>query len=727
MTEDGFGRLAVTVHAILTCMHAEKANFRSNLSLFLIVFLPVVLLVAVLGTWYVHEKKNFVLERYQVEARHHVEGQVNRVQRFYRQGVAVLLALSHDKAIHPALAGKVNARKEIAGSFNDIMGISEIYDQIRLLDSAGQEVVRVDRTGDRLRVVPFSQLQNKRARYYMRQALALPAGAVYVSPFDLNMEHGKVQRPFKSVIRFATSVVDGNGVKRGVLIINMLGISIMQRELSETVLEGEHLLINAGSTYWFDRHMDKLHMLKDKAAIVHVHDLHGLLEGIPNKGRGQIRATEGQLTFESIEPISLDKMTQPLILTQWKIVSFVPVAALAAASGRYIPQILAICVVVILLLGLVIGLWSQRYALKRMAMQVLRHSEARLKLAERDMDMGYWDWDMLSDTVTWSDGFTRIFGFSGTHVTPSFDTVASCTHPDDRESLNTAIVEAIHSDARQETEFRITRDGKERYIHVGGQVIFTDGTKPARMFGTVQDITKLKQAEQQHETLLKTNHLLAQGLIKARENERSMLARALHDDIGQRLTAVQMHVSVVTDQCASRDYDAAKNGLRIIGDLAGGLIESVRNQLKLLRPPQLDELGLKAALGFLCKRWKESSRVDCRLYVSDAVDALGDDVRLNLYRIVQETLTNIARHAGASEAHVDLRVKEDGIHLTIRDDGCGFDPDAQADGIGLAGMRERMDLLGGSMRIESAPGKGTRLFFRAPQAPTVTNKKKTDR
>ncbi|MDQ6959720.1 MAG: hypothetical protein Q9M27_01725, partial [Mariprofundaceae bacterium] len=313
-------------------MHAEKANLRSALPMFLMVFLPVALLVAALGAWYIHEHRNVVLERYQVEARHHVEGQKNRVQRFYRQGVAVLLALARDKAIPSALTGDVMARSGMAGVFSDSMRISVLYGQIRLLNSAGQEIVRVDRRGDSPHVVPAGQLQNKGRRDYVRQALALPAGTVHVSPFDLNMEHGKVQRPFKSVIRFATPIVDGNGVKNGVLVINILGISIMQRELSETVLEGEHLLINAGSSYWFDRHVDELHILKDKDAFLNTHELHDLLERISNKGRGQIRVSEGQITFESMHSILTDVILASAAQPQWKIISFIPAADLATAS-----------------------------------------------------------------------------------------------------------------------------------------------------------------------------------------------------------------------------------------------------------------------------------------------------------------------------------------------------------------------------------------------------------
>jgi len=93
---------------------------------------------------------------------------------------------------------------------------------------------------------------------------------------------------------------------------------------------------------------------------------------------------------------------------------------------------------------------------------------------------------------------------------------------------------------------------------------------------------------------------------------------------------------------------------------------------------------------------------------------------VNLYRIVQEGLTNVARHAGASQVYVDLKMEEDGIHLTLQDDGCGFEPSAQTEGIGLAGMRERMDLLGGSMWAKSVAGEGVRLDFWISQPSSIT-------
>jgi len=831
-------------HAILTTMYTEQTNARNTLFLFFMALLPAALLVAGLGCWYKHEKDSVVLEHYQVEARHHVEDQINRVQRFYKQGIGMLLALAHNKSLNIAVAGNANARREVAEVFRDVMNASDMYDKIELLNSMGQEMVSVecmgDRTGDHARVVPDAQLKNERARYYVRWALALPGGAAYVSPFDLDMEHGKVRRPYKFTVHFVTPIMDNNGRKSGIVIINMPGNSLMQRELSDTVLEGEHLLTNAGSLYWFDRQVNQLHVLKGINDVVRSHRFPKGWSRALREDKSQYVTMEGQFTIGSTEPILPDTAPKTLILPRWQIVSFVPAKALNMAISASAPHILAICAIAIALLGFIIWLWSQRHAMKHVAMQTIRHSEARLKLAEKDMDMGYWDWNMVSDTVTWSDGFNRIFGFNGAHVTPSFDTAAPYMHPDDRESLKMAIVKTIHSNARLETEFRIMKeDGKEHSIHGSGKVIFTKEAMPVRMFGTIHDITERKrteralhakehrlsvaqsvarmgfldwnletngielsdmiyellgieprdggytvndivalihpddrdfvkenldlavhgkknydiehrmvqsddtivwvhargelflepdgnpvcffgtviditqrkQVEQQREVLLKANRRLVQGLIQAREEERTMLARTLHDDIGQKLTAIQMYAAAVTSQCSGKTCPAAKHGMRTIQDIATGLIETVRGQLKQLRPPQLDQLGVKAALASLCSDWENSSGVPCRLNVDDTVDTLDDAEQLNLYRIVQEGLTNVARHARASRVYVNLKLKEDGIHLTLRDDGCGFDPSAQTEGIGLTGMRERMDLLGGSMRVESAAGKGTRLIF----------------
>jgi len=155
-------------------------------------------------------------------------------------------------------------------------------------------------------------------------------------------------------------------------------------------------------------------------------------------------------------------------------------------------------------------------------------------------------------------------------------------------------------------------------------------------------------------------------------------------------------------------------GIQAIQDECARLIGITRNQLQHLRPPKLDEFGLKTALGSLCEEWQKVSSVDCRVRAGKSVNALAESVQITLYRIVQEALTNVARHASASRTYVNLSIREREILLAIWDDGHGFDPEAETVGIGLSGMRERVQLLGGVMRVKSAPGRGTQLMFRVP-------------
>ncbi len=227
---------------------------------------------------------------------YHVADQVNRIRRLYRQKIAMLLALARDKGIPSALTNDITARKGMANAFIHIMRVSKDDDQIRLLDLTGREVVRVDRRGGRPHVVAASQLQDKARKEYVRRTLALPVGGIYVSPFDLNMEHGRVEKPHKAVIRFATPIVDGGGKKSGILVVNSLGLGFMQPELSEMELEGEHLLIHAGSFYWFEYHGTQLHVWRSGEHAVTMHRFSDVWKDIASGKNGQLMVAGGLFT-----------------------------------------------------------------------------------------------------------------------------------------------------------------------------------------------------------------------------------------------------------------------------------------------------------------------------------------------------------------------------------------------------------------------------------------------
>lgn len=199
---------------------------------------------------------------------------------------------------------------------------------------------------------------------------------------------------------------------------------------------------------------------------------------------------------------------------------------------------------------------------------------------------------------------------------------------------------------------------------------------------------------------------LYQALLGSQERERARLSRDLHDHIGQALTGVMLLLE---------DRSATGEGRAKAKELVIQTIDDVRRLARALRPSVLDEVGLEAALRQQARETSERSGVKIEILVHTR-DVLPEDYEIAIYRIVQEALTNIARHADATHASVVLTSTRQAVQLTIEDDGRGFDADASfGDHLGLASMRERVELLGGAMRIESAVGEGTTIHVRLPQ------------
>lgn len=226
------------------------------------------------------------------------------------------------------------------------------------------------------------------------------------------------------------------------------------------------------------------------------------------------------------------------------------------------------------------------------------------------------------------------------------------------------------------------------------------------------DITAQNRLEEDREHLFNEVRELSRRLIQIQEQERQAIALTLHDDIGQSLTAIKAYASSITHYCHLEDLDRVLLSANEVNQISTGLLKTVRNQLRDLRPGYLKELGLKGALKNLCESWENSGAIACDLKITGAVDELPEDVQVQLFRIVQEGLTNVARHAAASTASVELSTGSHGSKLGIADDGRGFDPATTVHGIGLVGMRERAFAIGGLFDLNSAPGAGTQISIR---------------
>ena len=201
------------------------------------------------------------------------------------------------------------------------------------------------------------------------------------------------------------------------------------------------------------------------------------------------------------------------------------------------------------------------------------------------------------------------------------------------------------------------------------------------------------------------NRLLSQKYLMVQEEERRSLARELHDELGQCLNAIKVDAVAIRDSCRGQaDIEASATA---IVDLSGHVYEVVRDIMQRLRPAALDALGLRDAVAHLVGQWQRRNRtVDCRFVASEDLSGLGEVMNITVYRLVQECLTNVAKHAQAEHLTVSLERVGEEVHVAVIDDGRGMDLQAKRTGLGLVGLRERVEALRGRLLLASEPGKG---------------------
>ena len=223
------------------------------------------------------------------------------------------------------------------------------------------------------------------------------------------------------------------------------------------------------------------------------------------------------------------------------------------------------------------------------------------------------------------------------------------------------------------------------------------------------------RSELKVQELLQHKSDLLQRLYTAKEDERLALARELHDEMGQTSTAIRTEVAVL--QRIGRLHPEADASVKRISESAQHLSQMTRQMLHRLRPPALDSMGLEQALIALCEVWQNSNQKSlCEFNASALPEGLNDYACVTVYRIVQEALTNVTRHAHAKHVRVQLTLDSQGLHLNIEDDGRGMaDTQAVHQGFGLLGMQERVASVAGHMTISSKLGQGVRLAIKIPK------------
>jgi signal transduction histidine kinase len=232
----------------------------------------------------------------------------------------------------------------------------------------------------------------------------------------------------------------------------------------------------------------------------------------------------------------------------------------------------------------------------------------------------------------------------------------------------------------------------------------------------IQEVHELGQsllaAHQLIEQRTTERNALRHRIMRAQEEERLRLARDLHDQTGQSVSAAIMDLKAIEPLVEEK----GRERVRVMGKQLEGLGHMLHRIAWELRPASIDELGLTHALENYIEEWSSKNKITADFHCADTkLDERSDEIRTTIYRIAQESLTNIAKHAvGATHVGVVISTSDDTLHLTIEDNGRGFDPTILSSRLGLAGMHERMSLVGGKLEVESSPGTGATIFARIP-------------
>ena len=336
---------------------------------------------------------------------------------------------------------------------------------------------------------------------------------------------------------------------------------------------------------------------------------------------------------------------------------------------------------------------------KRME-EALRESEERLRLAAEAGRMYAFEWNAVTDAVLQAAGFAPMDG-EGEPRPKTGQQMLARVHPDDRPGFVAAIHQTSPPNPLCRISYRMLRsDGSTTWAETIARGFFDENGKMLRMVGMVADANERKLAE---EALSSVNR----RVIEAEEQERSRIARELHENIGQRLALLAIEIDQL--KTALGQKTGVHSRLETVWRQTLEILTDVKASAHELHSPRLEYLSLAAVMRCFCKEFGERKRVEIDFQNDGLPNFIEPSTAVCLLRVLQEALHNGVRHSGVKQFEVRLWGASEEVHLTIRDSGAGFDLEAalHGDGLGLISMRERLKLLHGTFSIESQPTSGT--------------------
>ncbi len=585
--------------SIDTDVKPTHAFSREVMGRLLVIWVPLVVVLGA-GLW-VLDHQNRMREGIarQYEGAHIVGLQAELMNSRLECCKSDLLFLAENAHMRRFLAGGDPGGSELAREYVLLLSKKMVYDQIRYIDENGWEVVRVDYYQGSPASVSSEDLQFKGRRYYFEPALALDKGEVNMSPLDLNVEHGRIEKPEKSIVRVSTPVFDATGRKRGIIVLNYLGTRVIGevRAVAANV-RGTTMLLSGDGEWLLGPNLEEGWGVVPESDRTFARNYAHAAEKMADLDAGQFRTENGLFTFRTLDRSAekfhgsaymparpgADNRSGAAEQRIASIVFHVPNDALYLASDQALRKFLVIYAIVVLVLSVLI--WRAAYisVLRKSGQERLKESEARLRS-------------------------------------------------------------------------------------------------------------------------------LSFQLITAQEEERRSISRDVHDDLGQLVTSVSLDLQRVGQRVGAKQkplIDRALNATQC-------LLAKVQDISSRLRPPILDDLGLKDAVHSYLINFELETGIDTRFEFEFDRDEVPPVVSESMFRILQEALTNVVKHGHAGTVRVRLELSNDVLTLLISDDGVGFRTDSvRSNSLGMLGMRERAELLGGECTVSSECGKGVEIHVCVP-------------
>ena len=709
-------------------------NIRSKL---LITFGVVVVISVVLTAYFSrYVQKKFVIERAKVIASNEVSYLATEIKDIFKLALSDLMILRELPELQKfAENGDFRNKKSIQQVFYSFALHHKIYYQLRLLNSLGKEIVRVNYNKEPV-VVPDKQLQVKYQRYYFQQMLKLKKGEVYISPFDLNIEHHKIEFPYKPVIRIGIPVYDKNGNSFFFLILNLNGQIILNLfENRENKKLGEFILVDELGNFLYHPEKRKrfCFMLGNKDNIFKCMPV---LKSILRENSEKVVYLEQGLKNFSIIALKKFKPVEQRNSPYFTVLYSISDPDLLVGFNKYVKSfvvfiflILIVCLLlasfiaytiskpVLSLVGTTkkieqgdfsarvdfksndeLGVLAENFnnmanKLEMTFVQLKESNEKYRNLFENSQDTVFL-MDIKGEVMELNSAGYKLFEFEKEGV------------PFNLFHYTEDFTEELKKNGEVEDKEIIinTSSGKKVYCSLKAKI-----TEKELVQGIIRDVTELKK---RHEERIKAKRLMEEKIILAEESERRKIGQLIHEQLAQDIAFLHLKAQGLNETFQNEQ-------LNQIVSTTEKMLKQIRGTIFDLCPVILDEHGLISAIKCFADNFQDKTGISTTFYsnLQEEKIPFNQSQKFYFFRITKELLNNIFKHAHAEEVVISLLFIENKIKLIVDDDGVGFETDKIlsteniTDSIGLFTIKKWVEHFNGKLFIESEINKGTRVIL----------------